>query len=333
MHGVPSSLLKVIASGSNKRGAFVLPAPLVVLTKGLAKAGSSLFTLWVIGSLTFVLLRLLPGGPFDNPKLPASVLQALEVRYGLNQPLWYQYLQYWAGVLQGNLGPSLVQEGRFAQELLADALPVSLTLGGLALAVGLPCGSLLGLWAALRFGTVWDKALSTVGALLLAAPSFLIAGLLVWLLALQWHWLPAATLSGPEYYVLPTLTLAVLPFTFSFFLVREQALTLKHELYVAVKEAAGLSPRRLAFVHLLRGAVLPLCSLLGPLLANVLTGSFAVETLFALPGLGRQFIQAIVNRDYTVVLAATLLYALLLLGFNALSAWLLRWLDPRLAKA
>lgn len=293
---------------------------------------NGLLTFVLVLTLTFVLLRLMPGGPFDNPKLPESVRLALEARYHLNSPLWEQIASYFQGLLHGDLGPSLVNEGRTVASLLMESVPVSLAMGVLAGVVGIPVGIAVGLWLGLKEGSrSWLATLvESCLVLLLASPSFLIAGLLVWVFAVQLGWLPVALLSTPAHWVLPVTTLCSVPVVFCSFLVKKSVVETKNQLYVTLKYAYGLPKILILLKHTLKPSLLPLVAVSAPLLANLLTGSFAVEYLFAIPGMGKQFITAIINRDYTVVLGLTGLYALFLLLFNLGSELLLVLIDPRL---
>jgi oligopeptide transport system permease protein len=293
---------------------------------------NGVLTFVMVLTFTFVLLRLMPGGPFDNPKLPESVRLALEARYHLNSPLWEQIISYFQGLLRGDLGPSLVNEGRTVASLLAESVPVSLAMGLLAGVIGIPLGIVLGLWLGLMDGSrSWLATLvESCLVLVLASPSFLIAGMLVWVFAVQLGWLPVALLSTPAHWVLPVITLCSVPVVFCSFLVKKSVIETKNQLYVTLKYAYGLPKNLILLKHTLKPALLPLVAVSAPLLANLLTGSFAVEYLFAIPGMGKQFITAIINRDYTVVLGLTGLYALFLLVFNLGSEVLLVLIDPRL---
>jgi oligopeptide transport system permease protein len=293
-----------------------------------------ILTLFVVMSLTFFLLRVMPGSPFDTDKgLSPIVQQALEARFKLNEPLWVQYGLYLKGVLVGNFGPSLTQDGRTVNEMLRDSLSVSLIMGALALSVGTPLGVGSAILHAKTQQPLIRRLLDAWASLLLASPSFLIAGVLILTFSVGLGWFPAATLTTPLHWVLPVVTLSAVPFTFSYLLMRQAIADEASALYLLMKQASGIQPGRIMMHHLLRNAWLPLLSLAGPLIANVMTGSFAIEVLYAIPGMGRQFIQAIINRDYTVVLGATFVYALALLSLNIVSDATAAWLDPRLREA
>ncbi|MEB3245504.1 MAG: ABC transporter permease [Vampirovibrionales bacterium] len=307
------------------------------LFKKLIASGLTLLAIMV---LTFLLVRAIPGGPFDNPKLPADTLALLNARFGLNDPLWVQLGHYLQGVLHGDLGPSLANPGRSVGSIILPALTVSAGLGALGLLFGVAMGVLLALshcllpWASLR------HAIDTLMTALLATPSFVGAGLLVLLFAVAWALLPPATLgrytpgtlSLPEarFLVLPALSLAISPATISYFLMKSTLQSLQQAPFIKVKAALGLPEKNILLGHVLRNAWMPLMALLGPMAANILTGSVAIETIFALPGLGKYFISAVINRDYTLVMGVTLVYSVFLVGLNLASDLVQGWLDPRL---
>lgn len=297
------------------------------------RLGSGLLTLWVVITLTFLLMRLLPGSPFNDPKVPASVQAILEARFLLNEPLWVQYGHYMAGLLRGDLGPSMVSEGRSVVTMVLEATQVSATLGLLALIAGSALGIVLGTLAGLSRRPAVDAGLSVLGLVALSTPSFVLGGVLVLLFSFGLGWLPAAMLTTPAHYVLPVTALAATPFAFTFMLIRTAVMDTRLQPYVRVKQAFGIPPLRIAVAHVLRNSLLPLLSLFGPLAAGVLTGSFAVEYLFALPGLGKYFVNAVNTRDYTLLMGITLVYSALLIGLNLLTDVLYTVVDPRLRES
>jgi oligopeptide transport system permease protein len=295
----------------------------------MARLLSGLLTLWLVATVTFGLMRLLPGGPFDRDrKVPPAVQAALEERYHLNDSLPVQYGYYLKGLLQGDLGPSYKYQSRRVNDIVADAAGIPAVIGGLALVVGTLVGVLLGTLAGLfpRFQS-W---LSLPGMVALSTPSFIVGGVLMLVFALWLGWLPVATLQSPAHFVLPVLTLSWVPLAFALMLIQTSIQEVKRQGYIGIKRAYGLSEWRIALAHILRNALLPLLSLMGPLAAALLTGSFAVEYIFAIPGLGRHFINAVTDRDYTLVMGITLLYSALLIVLNTLSDWLVARLNPRL---
>jgi oligopeptide transport system permease protein len=293
-----------------------------------------LVTLFMVLLLTFFLLRLMPGNPFDGDKgLSPLVKQALETRFHLNEPMWVQFVLYLKGLFHGDLGPSLTQEGRLVGDMLKDALPTSFGLGFLALVLGVPVGVLTAIWGNQTSSKNVLGALDSIASLFLASPSFLVAGVLILTFSVSLGWLPAATLTTPLHWILPVVTLAIVPYTFTYLLLKQSLADESSALYLQMKQAAGIPPVQVFMRHLLRNAWLPVLSLAGPLVANVMTGSFAIEVLYAIPGLGRQFVSAIINRDYTVVMGSTLLYATLLLLMNLLADMCIVGLDPRRREA
>lgn len=295
---------------------------------------AGLITLWVVVTLTFFTLRLLPGGPFDaETRLPAAIQQQIEARYHLDKPVFQQYTYYMAGLLRGDLGPSFKYRTRSVNDMVIQAAGPSFLVGGLALftgcLVGLACAVLPEVLQQPKLNRLlW---LLAVGAV--STPSFIGAGLLVLVGALWLHWLPAARLSSPAHVVLPVLSLALVPFAYTLLWVRKAMETLAHQPFLQVKQAFGLTHRHIVWVHWVRNALLPWVALLGPLAATMLTGSFAIEFIFAIPGLGKYFITSVTDRDYPMVLGITLLYSSLLIVLNTVTEVVLQQLDPRLQEA
>jgi len=285
----------------------------------------------VVATVTFGLLRFLPGGPFDTDKaLPPEVKRNVEARYQLDAPLAEQYLRYLAGLARGDLGPSYKYIGRDVAAILSDALPVSMTLGGAALLLAFALGVPVGLSAGARRGTAADRLLQGLALLGLSTPSFVLGAGLILLFGLALGWLPAALWEGPLHAVLPAVTLAVLPATYVAQLTRASVIEVMDLDYVRTARAKGLSERVVRRRHVLRNALLAVVTYFGPLLAVLLTGSFVVEQIFAVPGMGRFFVTAVTNRDYPLVLGVTLVYAALVVLANLAVDLLYAWLDPRL---
>jgi oligopeptide transport system permease protein len=292
---------------------------------------TGLMTLFLVISLTFLLLRLMPGGPFDQDrKLPPAIQRNIEARYHLNEPLWRQYLIYIGGVLRGDLGPSYKYQSRTVGDIVGEAAVTSFKLGGMALLLGTLLGVAAGALAGLTRNRYWDGLLSLLGVVGLSTPLFIFAGSLVLLFSLMLNWLPAATLETPRHYILPILALSLAPFSYAFLLVRTTVKEVRHRPHVLMKRSAGLPESRIALRHVLRNSLLPLLSILGPVAAAIITGSFAVEYIFAIPGLGRHFVTAVTNRDYPLVTGITILYGVALILFNTLTDVAQGMLDPRL---
>lgn len=292
---------------------------------------TGLITLFVVISMTFLLLRLMPGGPFDQDrKLPPAIQANIEARYHLNEPLWKQYVIYLQGLSQGDFGPSFKYKSRSVGDIIGEATLTSTKLGLMALALGVSLGTLLGTIAGLSRNRFVDGLLTLTGVASISTPLFIFGGFLVLLFALNLSWLPAATLETPKHYILPVLTLSLMPFSYTFLLVRTSVQETRTQQHVLIKRSEGLPERVIALRHILRNSLIPLVSILGPITAAIITGSFAVEYIFAIPGLGKHFVTAVSNRDYTLVIGITIIYGLALIIFNTLTDIVYGFLDPRL---
>jgi oligopeptide transport system permease protein len=281
--------------------------------------------------LVFGALKAVPGGPFDGEQALAPELKAaLEARFGLDQPWPLQLAHYLAGLARGDLGASLRSGGvRPVAEIIADGLPQSAALGAVSLALALVCGIFLGAIAAARKGTALDGGIRAILALSMAVPSYVIAAILVFLFALHWQLLPPALWDGPTSLILPILTLTARPVALVGRLMRTAFIEAMAAPHMGAARARGIPETVLLFRHGLKVALVPLTGLLGPLAASLLTGSFVVEAVFALPGLGRHFVSSVLDRDHTVILGITLLYGVGLVCCNLLSDLLAAALDPR----
>ena len=287
-------------------------------------------TFLVIVTLIFVLLRLTPGGPFDGERaLPPEVEANLRAAYHLDKPLIEQYGRYLTSLAQGNLGPSFRQKDFTVNELVAQGLPVSLIVGASALLLALFLGLLAGTFAALHPGRFIDVALMGIINLGLAIPGIIVAPVCVLVFAVLLGWLPAGGIGTPAHYLLPSVA-AALPYAAAIArLWRGAVLEALQEPHVLTARAKGLPQSRLLLRHVFPIAALPLVSYLGPLAAGLLTGTVVVEQVFELPGIGRYFVQAAINRDYTRVMGVALVFAALILLFNFCVDILYRLLDPR----
>ena len=286
--------------------------------------------LLVISALAFVFVRLAPGGPFDKERAPASpeIKRALEAKYHLDEPTGKQYLRYLGDLVQGDFGVSLKYRNHTVNDIIAQGLPVSLTLGflafGFAMGVGLP----LGFITAARRGRWQDYTGSLVAVLMVCVPGFVIAPLLVIGFAMHWQLLPVALWESPLHAVLPTIALGLYFSGKIARLMREGMLNTMQSEYVTAARAKGMSENAVLLKHVLRLAVLPVVSYSGPLLADLLTGSFVIENIFQLPGIGVFLVNGSMNRDYPVVVGLALLYAALLILMNLLVDAAYAVLDP-----
>jgi oligopeptide transport system permease protein len=290
--------------------------------------------LLVVATLTFALLRTLPGGPFDRDKaLPPEILRNIEARYHLDESLPRQYARYLGGLLQGDLGPSYKYVGRDVGAILAEALPVSFVLGGIALLIAGVVGVGIGLLAGARSGSWLDRIVMALSLVGVSLPGFVLGAILVLGVGLGLGWLPAALWESPWHVVLPALTLAALPTAYLAQLTRTSVLEVVERDFVRTARAKGVPEWRVQVHHVLRNALLAVATYFGPLLAMLLTGSFVVEVIFAIPGMGRFFVTAVSNRDYPLVLGVTLVYAALVVLSNLGVDLLYAWLDPRIRVA
>lgn len=292
---------------------------------------SMLLVLWVIITVTFVLMHAIPGGPFTAEKaLPEAVMKNIEARYRLNDPLPKQYVDYWANLLRGDLGPSFKYESRSVNEIIAEGFPVSAELGlvsvSLSVLIGIPAGMAGALYQN-RWPDHLVMLLATVG---ISVPSFILATLLIFCFALWLRILPAAMWGAPEYVILPALALAGMPTAFIARLTRSSMLEVLAQDYIRTARAKGIAPFTILWRHALKNALLPVVTYLGPMIAAIFTGSFVIESIFAIPGLGRHFVTSIYNRDYTVILGITVFYSALLVLMNFLVDLAYLWLDPRI---
>lgn len=283
-----------------------------------------------IVTLVFLLLRVAPGGPFDGERrLPPEIEANLRAAYHLDEPLPLQFARYLGALSVGDLGPSFRQKDFSVNELIAAGLPVSLTVGGAALIIALGLGIPLGVVAGLRPGNGLDRLVMAITSLGIALPSVVVAPVAVLVVAVLLGWLPAGGIGSPAHYVLPALALAAPYVTAVARLLRSSVADTVVLPHVRTATAKGLPRRRIVARHILPMALMPVVSFLGPAAAGLLTGSVVVEQVFDLPGIGRYFVQAALNRDYTLVMGVAVVYAGFLLAFNLLVDLGYRWLDPR----
>jgi oligopeptide transport system permease protein len=297
----------------------------------VARLASGVVVLWVVATITFALLRFLPGGPFDKERsLPPEIVRNLERRYALEGAIGEQYLDYLGKLVRGDLGPSYKYVGRDVADILREAAPVSLELGAAAFAIAVIGGISLGLATGARRDSLADRALVFASLVGVSAPSFVIGAGAILIFGLGLRWLPAGLWEGPLYAVLPACTLAALPMAYATQLTRAQVLAVMEQDYVRTARALGVPEPRVRRRHVLRNALLAVMTYFGPLLATLLTGSFVVERIFSIPGMGRFFVTAVTNRDYPLVLGVTLVYGALIVVANLAVDLLYAWLDPRI---
>ncbi len=287
-------------------------------------------TLWAIATLAFLLVRAAPGGPFQAERdIPPEVKEQLMRKYGLDRPLGEQYLRFLTHAARLDFGPSYKYPSRQVREILVEALPVSIELGGWALVVSLVIGIPVGVLAAMRHDTATDVTAMLLALAGVSIPNFVLGPLLVLGLSLTFYLLPPALWNGPASRVLPVLTLSAAYVAYVARLTRAGMLEVLRQDFVRTARAKGLAERVVVFKHALRLGLLPVASFLAPAAARVMTGSIVVETLFAVPGLGRYLVNAAFNRDYTLVLGSVLFYAVLLMVLTLIVDLVYTRLDPR----
>ena len=282
---------------------------------------------------TFVLVRVIPGGPFDrvgDRTLPPEIVANLEAKYNLNKPVWQQYLDYLWNLIQFDLGPSFSYRTQTVNDIIKASLPISAHLGLMSLLVGLLIGVPAGCVAALKQNTIVDYTATFIAILSASIPNIVLGPILIWIFALILGWFPVARWEGPAYWVLPTLALGTGLSAGIARLTRGSLLQVIQSDYIRTARAKGLRETIVVMRHALKNSLIPVVTVLGPLFAAVLTGGFTVETIFGIPGLGRHFTTSIGNRDYPVVLGTTLLYAVLLVVANLVVDITYAWLDPRI---
>lgn len=287
-------------------------------------------TLWVIATLTFVFMKLTPGGPFDEEKPVSPEVKALiEAHYGLDQPVYIQYARFLWQRLQGDFGPSYKYVGWDVDEIIAQSFPVSLELGFYALIIAIVLGVPIGIFAALWHNRPQETLLMGLAMTGICLPAFVLAPLLIILFSFQLGWLNPFGWNSVGDRVLPALTLGLFYAAYIARLSRSGMLEVIQEDYIRTARAKGLRERVIVLKHALRTALNPVVSYMGPAIAGLISGSFVVETIFFIPGLGSFFVNSAFNRDDTMIMGTVLFYAVLIISFNLLVDILQMWMNPR----
>lgn len=290
------------------------------------------FTFFVVSVIVFLMMHAVPGGPFTEKDMPLSeaVKAALNARLGLDQPLYVQYFNYMAGVLQGNWGVPYQAPGETVISLLANAWPPSLILGGLGVLIGAPIGILLGMAAALNRNTWIDYLASALATLGLTIPVFVISMLLILIFSVWLGWLPASGWGKPERWILPIIAYAAIPVATYARYTRSAMLDNLNRPFVTALRAKGLSETRIIFQHVLRNSAIPMVAVFLPMFIGTATGSIFVESMFRVPGLGSYFVSSIENRDYPLEMALVLMVTLMFCFAYLISDLCYAWLNPRI---
>ena len=292
---------------------------------------SAIFTIFLVATITFFIMFLVPGGPFLSEKAPnAATLAAMNAKYGLDKPVIVQYKNYMVKLVQGDLGVSVKKVGREITDVIAEKFPVSAKIGGISILIALLLGIPMGATAALNRGKWLDHTLGFVSTLGIAVPSFVVATALMIFFGVSLHILPTYGLSTPLHYILPCFTLSFYPMSYISRLMRSSMLDVLGQDYMRTAKAKGVTRFMMLFKHGLKNAVLPIITYLGPLLAYTLTGSFIVERIFTIPGLGGEFINSIGARDYPMIMGTTIFLAALLVIMNVCVDIAYKVVDPRI---
>ena len=291
----------------------------------------AIVTIWAVATLTFFLMNMVPGGPFLSEKaISPQATAALEAKYGLDKPMGQRYLTYMADALHGDFGDSLKQRGRTVMDIIKMKFPVSAKVGGVSVLVSLLLGIPLGCLAALKRGKSLDSIISVVATCGIAVPSFVICTVLMYFFGVKLKLLPTMGLTSLKHYVMPVMALSFYPTAYIMRLMRSSMLDVLGQDYMRTAKAKGVHGFKILFKHALRNAILPVITYVGPMLAYTVTGSFVVEKIFTIPGLGGEFIGAIQGRDYTLIMGTTIFLATLIIIMNVVVDICYKIVDPRI---
>ena len=309
-----------------------MPGRLVILLKYILKrVVMGVVALFLVATITFFLMNLVPGGPFEFEKsINPSALAAMEAKYGLDKPLLEQFKNYIGRALTGDFGPSIKQRGREVNDIILTKFAVSARLCGITVIVALVVGIPLGCIAAVRRGKWLDNLIRVFATLGIAIPGFVLCTVTLYLFCVNLKWLPALGLSTPANYILPVFSLAFYPTAYIARMMRSTMLDTLGQDYVRTARSKGVANWIVLFKHALRNAILPIVTYLGPMMAFMMTGNFVVEQIFVIPGLGKEFISSIMNRDYTMIMGTTIFLAAILITLNVLVDIAYKIIDPRI---
>jgi ABC-type dipeptide/oligopeptide/nickel transport systems, permease components len=292
----------------------------------------AIFTIWVVITITFFVMHAVPGGPFLGEKaISESATKALEAKYGMDKPLMTQYWTYLTSIVTKlDFGPSLKQRGQTVIAIISDGMKTSVKLGLIAAALALILGTVLGSFAALRRNKAVDKVIMVITTAFVSMPSFIMGSLLLALFAVKLRWFPAngSTAAG---LVLPIITLSLYPMAYITRLTRSSMLDVLGQDYIRTAKAKGVSGRDIIFKHALKNSLIPVITYCGPMIAGIVTGSLVVEQIYAVPGIGRAFVNSITGRDYPLIMGTTIVLAVLIVVMNLISDILYKVVDPRIS--
>lgn len=286
--------------------------------------------LLTVATLTFAIMHIVPGGPFDKEKrLPPEIKANVEAKYHLDKPVYKQYILYLYGFFRGDLGPSYKYLGRDVKDIIKDTFPVSIQLGMLALFISVIIGIGTGLIAGIKSDTLWDRLTIIFATTGISLPNFILGAILVLLFSHFYKIFPPALWEGWRYAILPSIALGFAPAAYIARITRHSVIDVMNTEYIMTARAKGLKYRSIVFKHVIKNSIMPVVTILGPLTAALITGSFVIEYIFSIPGMGRFFITAVTNRDYPLIMGGTLIYTVIIVLTNMLVDIAYAYLDPR----
>ncbi|WP_018132026.1 ABC transporter permease [Effusibacillus pohliae] len=293
-----------------------------------------LVTIWLIVTVTFVMMHNLPGDPFENSeRMTEQQKTILKQQYGLDKPLWEQYVQYLGDVAKGDLGVSFAFPTRKVTEIIAQGFPNSLELGIWSISLAVIFGLTLGILASLNHGKALDYIAMFTAVLGVSIPSFVLAPLLSYFVGVKLEWLPAGLWYGPEHRILPSIALSFYTLAIVARMMRTSMLDVLHQDYIKTAKSKGLSQFSIVLKHTVRNAILPVVTILGPIFVNIITGTLVVEQVFSIPGLGKHFVQSVYSNDYTMIAGLTIFYSVILIVIMFLTDIVYGIIDPRIRLA
>lgn len=296
----------------------------------LKRIGLSVITILVLITIVFFLVRLMPGGPFSSEKMTPEIEAVMEAYYGLDKPLSIQYLTYLGNILHGDFGYSMKYVNRTVNAILAESFPYSFDVGIRALCFAVSIGLVLGITAALNRGRKTDLICMLIAIVGTSIPDFIMGGILQFFFGIKWGILPVAQYYGFEYTILPSIGLGLGTMAMVSRIMRSSMLEVVNQDYIKTARAKGLSKTRIIFKHEIRNAIMPVITVMGPTVAGILTGTFVIESIFAIPGMGKYYVECINGQDYTMILGMTIFYGIFLVTCNMIVDILYGIVDPRI---
>ena len=297
----------------------------------LKRALMAILTIWVIVTITFFLMNSIPGDPFtDQKKIPPEIMEKLEKKYGLDQPLIVQYGRYLKNILKGDLGDSMKYKNRSVNSIIEEGFPVSFKVGMLAIIFAAVVGITFGTIAGLNRAKFFDFLVIILAVIGVSVPSFVFAALFQYVFGVKLKWFPVARWGTPAHYVMPVLALGISYVAYIARMMRTSMLDVLNQDYIRTARAKGLSSTQVTWKHTIRNAILPIVTILGVSIAGIVVGSFVIENIFAIPGIGKHFVQSITHQDYTLIMGTTVFYAVILVVMMFLIDIFYGIVDPRI---